>query len=130
MEIYKPTLQEYVVHPPLWLEYLIEECDSLEIAISDSNQRILSLKFPYFVAYRRYFESDAIVLINKLSSQGVIAKYFYYADKSEYLNWFNHERAGPHNFEVLHFLFAGSDEIIDVLTPTPPSISVAIRTST
>ncbi len=123
MNTYTPVLQEIVDGDRLHLESTIEHFGILELNISTDRKRFLKVVFDSHLAYRKVEEGDALLTISEIRNSVGTGKYIYLVNDSDFVNWiilqkFDTFRKGS----LFHYMFALSDDIIDVISLEEPKI--------
>lgn len=105
----------------LYLEYLKDAYDGLTLAFKDEeqNSKYLIVFFDSAISYRSHDEGDLLKTLNEANKKSVFP--FFRIENSHYLDWFNKESFNIHeNDEIVHYVFATPNDVIDVLSTYPP----------
>jgi len=83
----------------------------------------VGLTFEGYFAYRKRDEGDCLAELHDISAQGVIGRWFYEVEASEFLEWFHAKSFDVRqNQAIRHFLLATQNDFIDILSSSAPLI--------
>ncbi len=125
MTRYKPILLDQTPNELFDLNELSDKGGVLSLALCNGTAAI-DVRFHSYYAYRKIDEGDALALLSDLASSGQIGKTFYCGTESEFVHWFREQGLGKNDdLEVHHIVIILLDDVIEILTPTLPFITIS-----
>lgn len=121
-----PILGELAAASPFELNWLRDDEGVLTISLAAAGHRSVALAFDEYLSYRKRNEGDALSLLSDLGKADLAARWFYEAEDSEFLAWFHRESFGVRAQQRLrHYIVAAQNDVIEVVSPTPPRVTVS-----
>jgi hypothetical protein len=124
MNTYFEKFQEFSSLSGYDLDELVDRKGILEIRLIDEGRRRLSITFDCYLAYRKLDEGDALVTLEEVTQRCELGKSFYLVEESSFLDWFVSQTCGSRSRDHLqHYAVHTINDVIDVISPTPPSLA-------
>jgi hypothetical protein len=106
------------------LERLLDEGGVLTLAMSSESVRA-NLVFDDYLAYRKMDEGDAGSTLARIYATSEAGKVLYEVKDSDYVAWYQSESSAVRDINTLqHFLIATVDDVVDVISLSPPKVEV------
>lgn len=106
------------------LENFRYSSSSLELIVSLENcGEYIKVKilFDWVYSFRVTDEGDLLKMQDE--QKGEMLTGLYFVEESQYLEWFNEQSANIHD-DVVHYMLATVDDVIDILSSVEPSIEL------
>lgn len=116
----------HAVELPNEVMVLEELCDRegvLVLTLSATKGDRIRVTFDDYAAYRKADEGDMLATLSEIGATSSLGSTLYEVDVSDYISWFVQQSRGARSKSGLrHFAVLSLDDIVDVISPTPPSV--------